>query len=632
MPQLGWQVVKIRILGASAVLVVTALVLAACTPTTTVVEGSQVVVAVSTPYTSANASTSFGRSSPTNADVAYLTGTGFGYYDDRYALVEDHSFGTAEIVDESPFTVRYSVADGAKWSDGIPVDAADLLLAWAGNSGTLNTPDFDDADFIDAATGQYTDDFPDDVVFFDGTIGNGLELATATPVIVADRTLEVTYTSYFPTWRIALAPGVAAHVVAERALDLPDGSDVAADSDNDADAPDPADILDAAMTAKAAMVAAIAGKDGDELAEISRFWNTAYNLTETPDDPGLLVSSGPYTVSEIVDNESVTLQANPEYAGDREPSYETIVLHVSPDPLETVRLLDNHQVDIATPQPTEDVISALVGVDDVTVTAGSEGTFEHLDLQFSASASGVFDDIRVRQAFLLVVPRQQILDDLVVPLQQDAGLLDSFVLRPGADGYADAIADNGSREYSRTDVRAATDLLEQAGVVSPRVCILYDPSNPRRIAEFRLISKSAARAGFVVADCSNPDWEGLLGVPSAYDAALFAWDTTRLGPAAASAVFQSDSKLANFNHYSNPDVDRLIGEVDASDDPAEVTRLLTEIDTEVWADAYGVPLFAYPTVTAVSADVTGVTRSPLARGVFWDAWDWAPAAASPPPD
>jgi peptide/nickel transport system substrate-binding protein len=623
--------VKIRILGASAVLVATALVLSACTPTTTVVAGSEVRVAVSTPYTSANASTSFGRSSPTNADVAYLTSSGFGYYDDAYELVEDHSFGTAEIVDESPFTVRYTVADGATWSDGIPVDAADLLLAWAGNSGSLNTPDFDDADFVDSATGQYTDDFPDDVVFFDGTIGSGLELATATPVIVADRALEVTYTSYFPGWRLALAPGVAAHVVAERALKLPDGSQVEADSDNDADAPDPADILDAAMTAKAALVAAIAGRDTGELADVSRFWNTAYNFTETPDDPGLLVSSGPYLVSAIVDNESVTLTANPEYSGDREPSYETIVLRVSPDPLETVHLLESHQVDIATPQPTEDVVSALVGVDDITVTAGSEGTFEHLDLQFTDSASGVFGDIRVRKAFLLVVPRQQILDDLILPLQEDAGLLDSFVLRPGADGYADAVAGNGSREYARTDVTAAKRLLEEAGVVSPRVCILYDPSNPRRVAEYRLIAKSAARAGFVVADCSNSDWEGLLGVTKTYDAALFAWDTTRLGPAAASAVFRSDSKLANFNGYSNPEVDRLIGEVDASDDAGEVTRLLTEIDTEVWGDAYGVPLFAYPTVTAVSAGVTGVTRSPLARGVFWNAWDWAPTAASPSP-
>ncbi len=620
-----------QVLGAALAFVVVASALSACTPTTTVVEGSRVAVAVSTPYTSANASTSFGRSSPTNADVAYLTSTGFGYYDDHYELVEDASFGTAEIVDESPFTVRYTVAQGARWSDGIPVDAADLLLAWAGNSGALNTPDFDDADFVDEDTGLYTDEFPDDVVFFDGTIGSGLELATATPVIVDDSALEVTYDSYVPAWRLVLAPGVAAHVVAERALDLPDGTEAQSDSDDDSGESGPGDRLDAAMSAKAALVAAIAGRDAKELADVSRFWNTAYNLTETPDDDSLLVSSGPYMVSEVVDNESVTLVANPEYQGDREPSYETIVLRVSPDPLETVDLLESHQVDIATPQPTEDVVAALVGVDDVTVIAGSEGTFEHLDLQFADSASGAFDDLRIRQAFLKVVPRQQILDDLVVPVQEDAALLDSFVLRPGADGYAEAIAGNGSRDYSRTDVRAATELLEEAGVVSPRVCILYDPSNPRRIAEFRLIATSAARAGFVVTDCSNADWEGLLGVVGAYDAALFAWDTTRLGPAAASAVFKSDSKLANFNRYSNPEVDRLIDELDASDDPGDVTGLLTEIDAEVWADAYGLPLFAYPTVTAVSADVTGVTRSPLARGVFWNAWDWTPTPSTDEP-
>jgi peptide/nickel transport system substrate-binding protein len=181
-------------------------------------------------------------------------------------------------------------------------------------------------------------------------------------------------------------------------------------------------------------------------------------------------------------------------------------------------------------------------------------------------------------------------------------------------------------------VDAATALLAEAGVEKPRVCILYDPANPRRVAEFTLIRTSAARAGFVVTDCSNTGWQGLLGVAGAYDAALFAWDTTRLGPAAASAVFESDSALANFNRYDNPKVDALISQLGPAEDAAEVTRLLTGIDAELWADAYGLPLFAYPTVTAVSADVTGVTRSPLGRGVFWDAWEWAPAAGSPSPN
>jgi peptide/nickel transport system substrate-binding protein len=332
-----------------------------------------------------------------------------------------------------------------------------------------------------------------------------------------------------------------------------------------------------------------------------------------------------------VDEQSVTLTVNPEYRGERRPTYETIRLRVSPDPLETVDLLRSHAVDIITPQPSEDVLDALVGVQDATVTAGSEGTFEHLDLQQSESRSGVFDDPRVREAFLRVVPRQRILDELILPLQQDAGLRDSFVLRPGADGYADAVAQNGSEEYASTDVAEAKRLLKAAGVEAPQVCILYDPANPRRVAEFILIRDSAARAGFVVTDCSNADWEGLLGVTGSYDAALFAWNTTRLGPAAVSAVFDSESQLANFTHYANPQVDALIDELDASDDDAEVTRLLTEIDSLVWADAYGVPLFAYPTVTAVSEQVSGVTRSPLGRGVFWNAWDWKPAAESPSP-
>ncbi len=98
------------------------------------------------------------------------------------------------------------------------------------------------------------------MVFFDGTIGSGLELATTTPVIVEDRSLEVTYGSYFPGWRLALAPGVAAHVVADRALDLSDGAGAQAGSGNESDGPDPGALLDAAMAAKAALVAAVVGR------------------------------------------------------------------------------------------------------------------------------------------------------------------------------------------------------------------------------------------------------------------------------------------------------------------------------------------------------------------------------------
>jgi peptide/nickel transport system substrate-binding protein len=256
---------------------------------------------------------------------------------------------------------------------------------------------------------------------------------------------------------------------------------------------------------------------------------------------------------------------------------------------------------------------------------------EHLDLQVTGSRAGVFADERVRRAFLDVVPRQQIVDRLVAPVQQGATVLDSFVLRPGADGYDAAIASNGSAAYRTTHPDAARKLLVEAGAPSPQVCILYDPSNPRRVAEFQLIQASAARAGFQVLDCSSSSWADLLGVPGSYDAALFAWDTTRLGAAAVGSIYRTGSKLTNFTGYGDPASDAIIDQLGATDDPAQQTKLLTQLDKRLWGAAVGAPLFAYPTLTAVDQSVTGVTRSPLARGVVWNAWAWQPATGSPAP-
>lgn len=597
-----------RLVAASVVAALT-VTLAGCT-TPTIVAGSEVAVAVSEPFTSLNPATSYGRSSATNADVAWLTGAAFASYDDSYGLVEDTSFGTAEIVEEDPLTVRYQVSRDARWSDGTPVDAADLLLAWVANSGALNTPDFDDAPYVDPDTGRYTDGFPDDVVYFDGSIGTGLEEATQTPQLGDDRTLFVRFDDYVPTWRTVLAPGIPAHVLQARAT---------------------GDDYEDAAAAKEAFITAVTERDEGTLGALARTWNDAWNLDETagdqtPDDGTLLLSAGPYAITAI-DETGVTLGANTEYRGSRRPTIETIRVRFVPDPLEAARLLESGDLDIVSPEPTEEVAEALLAVDGLSVTVGTEGRFEHLDLQFADGRTGVFADERVRQAFLRVVPRQQILDEQVTPVQPDAVLLDSFLLRPGADGYADAVADNGSADYATTDVDAAVALLADAGVTAPTVCVLYDPSSERRQQEFAALRTSAARAGFTVTDCSSPDWRGLLGVAGAYDAAIFAWDTTRLGPGAAGAIYRSDSALANFNRFADPDVDALVDELVRATDADEITRLSTEIDARLWAAGYGTPLYSYPTLTAVRETITGVTRSPLARGVFWNAWEWAPADA-----
>lgn len=600
---------------ALAVLVIgaTATLVAGCTADGRVVEGSDVTVAVDGAFTTLNANSSFGRASAINADIEYLTSTGFAYADDSYGLVRDASFGRAEIVSDEPFTVRYSISDDATWSDGVPVSSADLLLAWAANSRALDTDELVAEDFVDPETGRMGE-LPDGIVHFDGALGRGLELATRIPELGDDgRTITLEFDEFVPGWLTALSPGLPAHVVAARALELPLRDDG-----------DESVSVSLAAESASALTEAVIDGDVDALSAIADVWNSGFDLTGVVPDADLLVASGPYRVSSVTDG-SVTLTANPHYRGSRAPMIETIELRTVVDPDVLTRQLAAGEIDIATPAPDPELATRLADVAGVTVAAGSESIFEHIDLRIAGSKSGHFADARVRDAFMRVVPRQAILDELVAPVQTDAGLLDSFVLRPGATGYEDAVAANGSDAYRATDVAAAVALLAEAGTASPEVCILFDPSDARRAAAFALIRDSAARAGFVVTDCSRADWRGLLGVPGAYDAALFAWDTTRLGAGASSAVFRSDAALSNFTGFADARADVLIDQISATDDEQQIVERLTELDGILWRSRYGVPLFAHPTLTAISDRVEGVTRSPLDRGVLWNAWDWRPA-------
>src|SRR5699024_12340519 len=68
-----------------------------------------------------------------SAILTYMMNDNFGYYDDNLED-QDAALGEIEQVSDDPLKVKYTFNDDAKWSDGTPVDAADLALTWAGTS------------------------------------------------------------------------------------------------------------------------------------------------------------------------------------------------------------------------------------------------------------------------------------------------------------------------------------------------------------------------------------------------------------------------------------------------------------------------------------------------------------------
>ena len=583
---------KLKRIGAvAAVVAAGALVLSGCSAgsgdTSEIVKGTSITVATNSGLTSYNGNSATGDSTY-NANITYMTNSWFNYYDATPKLVNNTKFGTETMVKKSPLTIKYTINPGVKWSDGTPVTAADLLLDWASSITKYNNPK--------------------GVNFTSAAAGSGLDLVTQTPKISSDgQSMTMVYSKPYVDWVNALdsAP-LAAHAV--YGVAFPGTKAAAANKD---------------------VIKAIDSNDTATLTKLAKAWSTGFDMTTTPSDKSLILSDGPYEISAIAKNASISLVPNKSYNWGPLPKISKFTFRVIQDPTAQVQALQNGEVSVVYGQADADTGAALKALSGVTTTTTPTSTYEHVDLTFNNG--GPFDPatyggdatkaLEVRQAFMKVIPRQEILDKLIHPIAPNEKLDDSLTLLPGAAGYDASVANNGSSAYATVDVAGAKALLAKAGVTTPvNVKFLYGKSNTRRAQEFALIQASAAQAGFNVIDDGNDDWPDLLGNKS-YDAVLFAWQFTSLAVTGAQSQFSTGGGN-NLNGYSNKDVDADYQKIQSDFNPADQQKLLGDVDKHGWADGYGVTIFQFPDITAWSNNIENVKDAPLSPNVFWNFFDW----------
>ena len=594
----------------AALAAVASVALSACTAETGIVENSSLTVAWNQPLFSFNANTSSGNATA-NAVILYMTQDWFNYYDDQQNLLKNEKFGKYELVSQDPLVVKYTLNKDITWSDGVKVDDADLLLHWGALSGNLNDPDADPQ--YDEETGVI---IPSDAVYFDSVaIGGGIEQITQQPETGDDfRSVTLKYDQVLVDWELIFSGNMMpAHVVGTLALGIDDP-----------------------QKAKDAVVAAITDKDQVALVKIANVWNTSFDLTAMPEDPSLVIGTGAYAVTDFVQDEYITLKARgAEYKAGPQPKVESITVRWIPDALASVQALANGEVSITLPQATSDVLAAAQALDGVTVVNQPGATYEHIDLVFNkeggafnpATYGGDEDTAKVvRQAFLTAINVNEVLDKLIKPLQPNAAWDQSQVFLPGAPGYDEAVAGNGSEVYGQGDAAAAKEMLESVDITEPiDVCFLFSSTNTRRANEYQLYAEQIAPAGFNLVDCSDPGWGALLG-SGTYDASLFGWQSTSTAVTASDATFRSTGGN-NFTGYANPEVDALYDQLKVEFDPAKQKSILGQIDKLLWDDAYGMTVFQFPEIMVHDAALTNVSSSPLSPNFFWNFWEWeAPSA------
>ncbi|MHA7133946.1 ABC transporter family substrate-binding protein [Oerskovia turbata] len=594
-----------------------ALVLTACGGTSDEAEDAginqdtAVTVAWEAPLNELNLSSTNGNATQ-NAVIGYMLNSGFNYYDDQLELVQDESFGTYKKVSDDPLTIEYTVGDDTKWSDGTAFDATDILLQWVATSAKYNNVE---AEYDE--NGEISNQAALDAgVYFDGTTP-GASLIKQIPEISEDgKKITVVYDKPFGDWDLTFTNQfVPAHVVGQKALGETD-----------------------AQAAKDAVRDAIVNGDVAKLSPIATTWNSGFEFTSMPEDKSVTLSTGAYTLEEYVENEYLTLKKNPDFKGKNKASVETITVRYIEDPMAQVQALQNGEVDLIGPQASADVRSALEALDGIDTNNSVEGTFEHVDLVFKNG--GPFDPAtyggdaekakKVRQAFLLTIPRQTIVDNLIVPLNPDAEVRNSQILIPGSPNYDKMVAENGSQDLYKpdADIEGAKALLAEAGVTTPvKVRFAYNNENARRVNELALIADSATKAGFEIVDTGRPaaEWGTLLGTgQDQYDASLFGWQSTSTAVTESDANFRfaPERGLNNYGYYSNPAVDAALDKLQVSTDPEEQFQLQLEVEKNLWADGFGTTIFQFPAIQGWDSKLEGVDALTISPTIFYGFWNW----------
>ncbi|MBG0740341.1 ABC transporter family substrate-binding protein [Paeniglutamicibacter antarcticus] len=590
-----------KAVGAAAAAV---LILSGCTGTPSSVStssgtsdgavGGKATVAETNAFNSFNPSTGPG-SADINSKIAYATHSGFNYVDNQLNVVKNDKFGKYEKVSDDPLTIKYTINDGVKWSDGAPVDANDLMLAWAAQSGYFNDASVDSGGKVVKGT-QYFD-------FGGAALGNGSALATTDLPEIGDngQSLTLKYAKPFADWEIAFGSpvDVPAHVVAQKA-----------------------GLKDAA--ALSALFKSLPRGNPDapvapntDLNKVAQYWNSGFDTKTMPKDTSVFLSNGPYIVTSMVPEQSLTLSRNTDYKWGPAAKLDSITVRFMADVSAQVTALKNGEVDIISPQPTADTTAALQALagQSIAFEQFSRLSYDHLDLTFS----GVFADQNVRQAFLKTIPRQEIVRKTVQKTDAFAKPLESEVILPEQPGYADTIKDNGSSAFAGVDIEGAKRLLNGA---TPTVRIMYSKANTNRAEAFTLIAQSASQAGFkIIDDGLGVHWSQHLGDGS-YDAAIFGWNKAGVGVSAVPELFRTGG-ASNYNNFSNAQADKLMDQLIVTDNESKQVELLLALDKIIWGSDYGLPLFQYPRVVAHDAAVLGVEPMPGLTGVWWNYWQWA---------
>lgn len=501
---------------------------------------------------------------------------GFQYVGTDLEIYQNEEFGSYEVVSEDPFQVEYTINDEVEWSDGTPVTTADYVMDWAA-SAHIGEEGFD---YISPNFGEYVPDGPQ-----------------------ADSADSKSFIVEYPDgayadWELMIGSALPAHIVAQEAgLELDE------------------------------MTQGLLDGDDDVISAAAETWNTVWEEDPgTLPDESLIPSSGPFMLSEWADGEYVTLTANENYWGT--PAGVSTLVFQFVDNAQHVQALENGDLHAIVPTETVDTreeLDRLVEAGGHAQHIGDKATWEHLDIQYG-EGSPFADTPELAEAFALCVPRDQIVENLIHPVNPDAEVLNAREVLNFEPAYEDIVSESYDGRYDEADVDAAASIVEENGAEGTEILIGHN-GQERRHDTVELIQASCADAGLEIVDGGDVDIDIAAGE---WDVALFGWSGS--GQIASGLNIygwdreNDEPRPQNWTNYNNDVVSDAFETIATSADEDEIQEQVITLEQEMWDDLHGIPLYVHPGITGWDSSIHNVRPTPAQTQLVWNSEQWQRAA------
>ncbi|GHV00292.1 peptide ABC transporter substrate-binding protein [Spirochaetia bacterium] len=328
------------------------------------------------------------------------------------------------------------------------------------------------------------------------------------------------------------------------------------------------------------------------------------------------ISNGPFKVTDIKLDESVTVAKNENYWNAANVKLEEIVFRYILEPTTALTALEAGQVDGVRTPPTAELSRLRSG----PFFQGAD-TFAITYYLINHKVKP-FDDVRVRRAFAMAIDRQAIIANILQSSDAPAyGLVPPGYVVNGVD-FTDNRPTYGLGPTA--NVEGARQLLAEAGYPNgegfPTVKLsFYSDRMVGAIVE--ALQQMWKQNLNVNAEVSSQEWavyfDGILAED--FQIAAMGGSGDYLHPTSFLSMYTSNNIL-NFHTYKDPRYDALIKQALTESDPVKAVTIMQEAEDLAMNDVADIPIYSRSSVFLMAPHVKGYVMTPLSNLYFRDAY------------